>query len=88
VGGRRYEVDRYVESGPDTMCENCCGWGHLADKCTMPTRCKWCAGKHHTRNHECAFMGCKAGKGNNCPHTTDRCANCKGDHTASNSVCD
>jgi hypothetical protein len=33
AAGIWHEVERYVNSGPDTFYENCCGWGHHVSKC-------------------------------------------------------
>jgi hypothetical protein len=89
IGGIRYTVDRYIAAGPDSMCEICCGWGHLQSKCAMPTmpRCAYCAGKHKTDAHQCPMTGCQAKAGQNCKHTKEQCANCKGTHGARSREC-
>ena len=89
IGGLRYTVDRYIPARPDSMCETCCGLGHLQSKCATPTmpRCAFCAGKHTTVKHQCPMSGCNATEGQNCRHTLPKCTNCKGNHVARSREC-
>jgi hypothetical protein len=90
AGGIKYRVERYIETGPDTLCRICARWGHADHLCTTTTqpRCVFCAGGHATEEHKCLFAGCEAVKGSNCKHTKEKCVNCKGAHIASSYKCE
>jgi hypothetical protein len=83
------EVARYINAGPDTFCESCCGWGHHVSKCGRlgMVRCMLCMGAHKTEEHQCDVVGCKAKKGQNCNHNVNKYANCKGEHIAKSNEC-
>ena len=39
------------------------------------------------QDHRCTVEGCRAGRGRGCPHTTTRCATCRGPHGARADAC-
>jgi len=89
AAGIKYDVEKFVNAGPDSLCGVCSRWGHVAAKCgslKMPA-CMLCAGRHLTKDHKCIVVGCKANAGQNCTHNVDKCVNCKGNHIAKANVC-
>jgi hypothetical protein len=89
AAGMRYEVETFLSAGPDSMCAICSRWGHIENKCQFSKlpRCMYCAGPHLTSQHKCNVVGCKAGEGKLCHHTTEKCCNCKGSHIARSGRC-
>jgi len=89
AAGMKYDVEKFVNAGPDLFCGVCSRWGHVDAKCgslKMPA-CMLCAGRHLTKDHKCNVVGCKANAGQNCAHNVDKCVNCKGDHIAKANCC-
>jgi len=89
AAGTKYDVETFVNAGPDSFCGVCSRWGHLDAKCgslKMPA-CMLCAGRHLTKDHKCNVVGCKANAGQNCTHNVDKCVNCKGNHIAKANCC-
>jgi len=89
AAGVKYDVEKFVNAGPDSFCGVCSRWGHLDAKCgslKMPA-CMLCAGRHLTKDHKCNVVGCKANAGQNCTHNVDKCVNCKGNHIAKANCC-
>jgi len=89
AAGVKYDVERFVNAGPDSFCGVCSRWGHVDAKCgslKMPA-CMLCAGRHLTKDHKCNVVGCKANAGQNCTHNVDKCVNCKGNHLAKANCC-
>jgi len=89
AAGIKYDVEKFVNAGPDSFCGVCSRWGHVDAKCgslKMPA-CMLCAGRHLTKDHKCNVVGCKANAGQNCAHNVDKCVNCKGNHIAKANVC-
>jgi len=89
AAGVKYDVERFVNAGPDSFCGVCSRWGHVDAKCgslKMPA-CMLCAGRHLTKDHKCNVVGCKANAGQNCAHNVDKCVNCKGNHIAKANCC-
>jgi hypothetical protein len=74
VAGVWYEVERYIRAEPDAFCESCCWWDHHVSQCGRLTMEKYMlyAGSHETEDHVCDVMGCKAKKGQNCPHNNNK----------------
>ncbi|MCJ1360618.1 MAG: hypothetical protein MMC33_010626, partial [Icmadophila ericetorum] len=82
-------VKPWHETGPGTVCLDCCGIGHgVPGRCpgTME-KCTICAKDHKTKDHGCNVSGCKAARGEGCPHTTIKCANCGEKHQATAQRC-
>jgi len=82
AAGAKYDVEKFMNAGPDFFCGVCSTWGHVEAKCgslKMPA-CMLCAGRHLTKDHKCNMVGCKANAGQNCTHNVDKCVNCKGNH--------
>jgi len=89
AAGIKYDVEKFVNAGPDSFCGVCSRWGHVDAKCgslKMPA-CMLCAGRHLTKDHKCNVVGCKANAGQNCTHNVDKCVNCKGNHIAKANCC-
>jgi len=89
AAGVKYDVEKFVNAGPDSFCGVCSRWGHVDGKCgslKMPA-CMLCAGRHLTKDHKCNVVGCKANAGQNCTHNVDKCVNCKGNHIAKANCC-
>ena len=89
VAGVKYDVEKFVNAGPDSFCGVCSRWGHVEAKCgslTMPA-CMLCTGRHLTKDHKCNMVGCKANAGQNCTHNVDKCVNCKGNRNAKANCC-
>jgi len=62
AAGVKYDVERYMNAGPDCFCGVCSRWGHVDAKggaLKMPA-CMLCAGGHLMRDHKCNVVGCKA----------------------------
>ncbi|CAN7948468.1 unnamed protein product, partial [Ixodes hexagonus] len=71
LGFASHTVDEYF--GPPVQCYNCQRYGHIAQYCRGPRRCKVCAGPHHHKN---------------CTNRQDpQCANCGYRHAATFSGC-
>ena len=80
AAGVKYDVEKFMNAGPDSFCGVCSRWGHVEQKCgalKMPA-CMLCEGRHLTKDHKCNVVGCKANAGQNCTHNVDKCVNCKG----------
>ena len=86
--GGRYEVDAFEEERPDALCLRCGEWGHVTPHCkSREPKCAICAKDHATGDHRCSAEGCRVGRGQMCPHTTAKCANCGGPHGARADAC-
>jgi len=89
AAGEKYDVEKFMNAGPDSFCGVCSRWGHVEAKCgslKMPA-CMLCVGRHLTNDHKCNVVGCKANAGQNCTHNVDKCVNCKGNHIAKANCC-
>jgi len=89
AAGVKYNVERFVNTRPDSFCGVCSRWGHVEAKCgslKMPA-CMLCAGRHLMKDHKCNVVGCKANAGQNCTHNVDKCINCKGNHITKANCC-
>jgi len=89
AAGIKYDVEKFMNAGPDSFCGVCSRWGHVEPKCgslKMPA-CMLCTGRHLTKDHKCNVVGCKANAGQNCTHNIDKCVNCKGNHIAKANCC-
>jgi len=89
AAGVKYDVEKFMNAGPDSFCGVCSRWGHVEAKCgslKMPA-CMLCAGRHLMKDHKCNVVGCKANAGQNCTHNVDKCVNCKGNHIAKANCC-
>jgi len=89
AAGMKYDVEQFVNGGPDSFCGTSSRWGHVESKCgslKMPACMLW-AGRHFMKDHKCNVVGCKANAGQNCTHNVDKCVNCKGNHIAKANCC-
>ena len=89
AAGVKYNVEKFMQAGPDSFFGVCSRWGHVEAKCgalKMPA-CMLCAERHLTKNHKCSVVGCKANAAQNCTHNVDKCVNSKGNHIAKANVC-
>ncbi|KAI5778057.1 hypothetical protein EDC01DRAFT_758423 [Geopyxis carbonaria] len=89
LGGSRLRVERYINAGPDTLCELCSRWGHMEYNCMPGTqaKCSICAGPHRSQKHKCEQRECAAPAGIACKFTVTRCSNCQGPHKATSNSC-
>jgi len=89
AAGVKYDVEKFMHSGPDSICEVCSTWGHVDSKCgsLKMLACMLCVGRHLTKDHQCNVVGCKANTGQNCTHNVDKCVSCKGNHIAKANCC-
>jgi len=89
AAGVKYDVEKFVNAGPDSFCGVCSRWGHVEAKCgsLKMLACMLGAGRHLTKDHKCNVVGCKANTGQNCTHNVDKCVNCKGNHIAKANCC-
>jgi len=89
VAGVKYDVEKFMNAGPDSVCGVCSRWGHVDSKCgslKMPA-CMLSVGKHLTKDYKCNVVGCKANAEQNCTHNVDKCVNCMGNHIAKANCC-
>jgi len=89
AAGMKYDVEKFMNAGPDSFCGVCSRCGHVEWKCgslKMPACMLW-AGRHLTKDHKCNMVGCKAAAGQNCAHNVDKCVNCKGNHIVKANCC-
>ena len=63
----------YVKQETPERCFNCNTYGHMQSRCTKPTACGICSGKHHTR--ECQHLD------------QPRCTACQGPHRVTDPGC-
>ena len=76
AAGVRYEVEPYTNAGPVSLCELCCGWGHIESKCSHhQPKCGYCAGPHQSSKHRCNVVRCASKQGTVCSHTQEKCPN-------------
>lgn len=71
LGFTSHPVDEFF--GPPVQCFRCRRYGHIANFCRGPIRCKVCAGAHNHK--ECTSR------------QNPRCANCGGGHSAAFGGC-
>jgi len=88
AAGVWYQVELYMNTGPESRCELRCGWGQIENKCGRKPKCGYCSGQHGTSDQKCNVEGCTAKQGSLCGHTLEKCLNCKGNHIAFNSRCE
>jgi len=89
AAGIKYDVEKFMNAGPDSFCGVGSRWGHVDVECgslKMPV-CMLCVGKHLTKDYKCNVVGCKANAGQSCTHNIDKCVNCKGNHIAKANCC-
>ena len=63
----------YVKRETPERCFNCNTYGHMQARCTKPTACGVCSGKHHTRECQCLDQ--------------PRCTACQGPHRVTDPGC-
>jgi len=61
----KYDVEKFMNAGPDSFCGVCSRWGHVESKCgsLKMLACMLCAGRHLTKDYKCNMVGCKANAG-------------------------
>lgn len=82
--GTKVKAERLNRASPYKQCVNCQKFGHLSEHCRRPPTCQICSLEHKTALHTCDK--CET-KGAECVHSSLRCANCQGDHSASSKSC-
>jgi hypothetical protein len=87
ASGVWYRVEAFMNAGPDSRCQLCCGWGHLENKCGSKPKCGYCSGNHRKSDHKCNVVWCMAKHGSLCGHMLEECPNCKGNDIAFSSRC-
>jgi len=87
--GIKYNLEMFVNAGPDSFCGICSRWGHVNANCwsLKMLACLLCAGRHLPKDHKCNVVGCKANAGQNCAYNVDKCVNCQGNHIAKANCC-
>lgn len=73
LGGYTVFAREYVRVKTPSRCWNCQSFGHRSDKCTKKAKCVRCASEDH--------------HGKDCQSAQPHCANCGGEHEASDPVC-
>jgi hypothetical protein len=71
-GLQRYKVVDFKSQRPVLQCYKCQGFGHVAIACSSDERCRNCGENHNSKD---------------CVALTPACANCKGNHAASDFAC-
>lgn len=84
IMGTHHKAGKYYATRPWDICTKCQDFGHHWQRCTAAARCKFCAGPHSTRQHQC--NKCHA-KGKRCSHTILHCANCMENHMSTDPSC-
>ena len=84
IAGKRVTVVNFKTHSQYSQCRRCQGFGHDPSRCKRRVACKLCAGKHLTKNHDCATCHASA----ECPHIEAKCINCKGRHPANSPECE
>ena len=85
IAGISARVEKLHSTSPLTQCTNCWGFGHLPQYCKRTPTCRICAKEHATQQHHCPT--CQSA-GKPCQHTTFKCANCGGSHSADSKRCE
>jgi len=82
VAAMKYDLEKFMNAGPDSFRGVGSRWGHVEAKCGWLKMPAWmlCSGRHLTKDHQCNMVGCKANAGQNCTHNVDKCVNCKGEY--------
>jgi len=89
AAGVKYDVEKFINARPDSLCGVRSRWGHVEAKSgslKMPA-CMLCAGRHLSTDHKCNVVGCKANARQNCTHNVEKCVKCKGNHIAKANCC-
>jgi len=76
VTGVWYRVEPYTNTGLDSRCELCCGWGHIENKFSNKPTCGYCSGHHRRSDHKGNVVGCTVKQGSLCSHSLEKCPNC------------
>jgi len=87
AAGVWYRVEAFTNAGPDSRCELCRAWGHIANKCGNKPKCGYCSGNHRTSDHKCNEVGCTAKQGSLCGQKLQKCPNCRGNHIPFSNRC-
>jgi len=85
--GLWYEVEIYMNMGPDSRCELCCGWGHIKHKRRSKHTSGYCSDLHQSSDIKCHVLGCTVKHGSLWGHTRDKCTTCRGNHIAFSNRC-
>ncbi|KZV89925.1 hypothetical protein EXIGLDRAFT_771291 [Exidia glandulosa HHB12029] len=94
VYGQECSTAAFEDRTPHSTCTNC--WSvlarHRTRDCRSDSRCKFCAGPHHTESHSCAeceaaateraASGMEVDQEPACEHIEMKCCNCGGNHPA------
>ncbi|KAF7419271.1 hypothetical protein PC9H_001858 [Pleurotus ostreatus] len=86
MDGRHTPVHPWREKPKLTQCDRCQGLGHTAKLCNKPNVCAKCAQRHPTTEHN-VYCPSVLKDGSSTCKCTPRCANCEGDHWATEPSC-
>jgi len=87
VGGVCYHVQALTNTGLDSRCEVCCGWGLIQNRCSRKSKCGYCSGDHWTSDYKFNVVWYMARQGSICSHILKKYPNCKGNHIVFSSRC-
>lgn len=85
IMGFRPRIEKLHDAPPRFQCNTCQQFGHYSSFCKREPKCSICGEDHHTTSHSCDK--CET-TGSSCAHTTFRCTNCKGNHGATDPICE
>jgi hypothetical protein len=86
IAGISVRVEKFYATAPTTQCGKCQAFGHIDTYCKRnKPKCKLCGEGHVTQQHACNTCNTKGAK---CVHLVPSCANCKGNHTADDRICE
>lgn len=81
-GGTLKEVEKYWETGPDSVCMGYAGIGHdpLGECRERVVKCVIYIVAHKVKNYKCGMPGYTVKMGRICTYVMHKCANCEGNH--------
>lgn len=68
VMGVWYQVEVFVNEGPEFSCFLCCGSALIKTKHGSKPNCGYCSGHHQVSNYIWTVLGCMANQGSLCGH--------------------
>ena len=87
LAGLRHEAEPFEEVQPDTSCNRCCAWGHIAPQCPVAApRCDLFGEGHQTADHQRPVERGSVKRGRACAHVVAKRMNCAGPHLSQANV--
>ena len=74
LAAKEHHCRKWDNEPHTTICEKCLERGHSRGACGGPAKCKYCGGRHMSKNHQCKEAGCDAKKAQLC--TAKKCTKC------------